>query len=90
MPLDAYFGSLEKEAPRRWYGSVVEANGLTISSDGPVGSVGDGCRIVNAGGQEYDAEVIGFRGPKLVSMPLESPRGIRLGDKVYASGVAPS
>jgi flagellum-specific ATP synthase len=90
VPLASYFQRLQQVPSARWYGRVVEANAQTISSDGPVCSVGEACEIIDAKGQYHAAEVIGFRGSNLVTMPLASSRGIRFGDRVLTNGEVPS
>jgi flagellum-specific ATP synthase len=44
---------------------------------------------VDADGLAQEAEVIGFRGPHVLAMPLDATRGVRYGDAVRALGVAP-
>jgi len=73
----------------RWRGKVLEALGSTIESAGPLCSVGESCEIVRSTGERHLAEVIGFRGSTVLSMPVESPEGIRFGDWVEASGQRP-
>ncbi|ADV82621.1 FliI/YscN family ATPase [Terriglobus saanensis] len=90
MPLASYFNRLQQLPSARWYGRVVEATAQTISSDGPSCSVGEACEIVDSKGGYHAAEVIGFRGSHLISMPLSSSRGIRFGDRVMTTGEVPS
>jgi len=52
--------------------------------------VGDECEIVTSDGQSYAGEVIGFRGPVMLTMTLQLPRGIRYGDRIVATGGRPS
>jgi flagellum-specific ATP synthase len=73
----------------RWRGRVLEAVGQTIESAGPLCSVGECCEIVDGAGQRHLAEVIGFRGSNVVSMPVESSDGIRYGDPVAGLGMMP-
>jgi flagellum-specific ATP synthase len=73
----------------RWSGRVVEANGQTVESEGPLCSVGECCEIVDSEGQRHRAEVIGFRGRHVLAMPLKATQGIRYGDAVLALGVTP-
>jgi flagellum-specific ATP synthase len=51
--------------------------------------VGESCEICDQSGRTYLAEVIGFRGSNVLSMPIESTEGIRFGDSVSAHGVRP-
>jgi flagellum-specific ATP synthase len=51
--------------------------------------VGECCEIVDQFGHSHLAEVIGFRGSNVLSMPVESTEGIRFGDTVSALGTRP-
>src|ERR1700755_3047849 len=82
--LATYFSRLKQRPAWRWQGRVLEAVGQTIESFGPVSSVGECCEIVDGDGVAQLAEVIGFRGSHVLSMPLGSTEGIRFGDKVLA------
>ena len=87
--LGPYFARLGNGPAWRWSGRVVEANGQTLESEGPLCSVGECCEIRDSAGQRHRAEVIGFRGRHVLSIPLEATRGIRYGDTVLAMGVKP-
>jgi flagellum-specific ATP synthase len=88
--LGAYFAMLERRPAWRWMGRVVQANGQTVESEGPLCSVGECCEVVDAESGRHPGEVIGFRGPNVVSMPLEATQGIQYGDGVQAMGTLPS
>jgi flagellum-specific ATP synthase len=68
---------------------VLESVGQTIESSGPLASVGECCEIYDQSGRGHLAEVIGFRGSNVLSMPVESTEGIRYGNTVEALGVSP-
>jgi flagellum-specific ATP synthase len=87
--LAPYFDQLATRPAWRWHGRVVEANGQTIESEGPLCSVGECCEIVDSDGGRHEAEVIGFRGPHVLAMPLDATQGIRYGDALAALGVVP-
>jgi len=87
--LESYFRRLERRQPWRWRGSVVESVGQTIESSGPPVSVGECCEIEDQAGQLHAAEAIGFRGPHVLSMPVEAAEGIRFGDPVWSVGAIP-
>ena len=87
--LESYFERLEHCRPWRWQGRVLDALGQTIESAGPLASVGECAEIVDHNGGSHAAEVIGFRGSNVLSMPLESAEGIRFGDTVVALGTRP-
>jgi flagellum-specific ATP synthase len=87
--LARYFARLDRGQPWRWRGQVLESVGQTIESSGPLASVGECCEILDQYGRPHAAEVIGFRGSNVLSMPVESTEGIRFGDPVAALGVNP-
>jgi len=87
--LTQYFNRLQRGQPWRWRGKVLESVGQTIESAGPLSSVGECCEIRDQFGRPHMAEVIGFRGSTVLSMPVESTEGIRYGDSVSALGVHP-
>ena len=87
--LSRYFAQLDRHQPWRWQGQVVESIGQTIESAGPPASVGECCEIRDQSGVIHLAEVIGFRGAHVLSMPVETAEGIRFGDAVSALGVHP-
>jgi flagellum-specific ATP synthase len=51
--------------------------------------VGECCQIRDQFGRPHLAEVIGFRGSNVLSMPVETTEGIRFGDPVSALGIHP-
>ena len=87
--LDRYFARLHRGQPWQWHGQVVESVGQTVESTGPLASVGECCEISDRFGNTHPAEVIGFRGLNILSMPLESTEGIQFGNAVSARGVRP-
>jgi len=89
ISLASYMRRLGQRPAWRWSGRVVEANGQTVESEGPLCSVGECCEIVDGEGERHRAEVIGFRGRHVLAMPLKETRGIRYGDAVLAMGVTP-
>ena len=88
--LEPYFAMLESRPAWKWIGRVVQATGQTVESEGPLCSVGESCEMVDREGARHAAEVIGFRGTNVVSMPLDATRGIQYGDGVQALGSMPS
>jgi flagellum-specific ATP synthase len=87
--LESYFARLKRGQPWRWRGQVLESVGQTIESEGPPASVGECCEIQDQAGHAHLAEVIGFRGSNVLSMPVETSEGIRLGDPVWSLGIRP-
>lgn len=88
--LECYFARLKRGQPWRWRGQVVESVGQTIESTGPPASVGECCEIQDRAGHVHLAEVIGFRGSNVLSMPVETTEGIRFGDPVWSLGTRPA
>lgn len=70
-----------------YVGKVVQVIGLVIESEGPLASVGELCRI-EGGGTSRDilCEVVGFRGERVLLMPLGETHHIRPGSRVRAMG----
>lgn len=81
-PLGKYLGCLQEIEPTIWRGQVAELVGLLVESNGPGGAVGDICEIQTANGGQKKAQVVGFRGGRLLLMPMEETEGIQLGDRV--------
>jgi flagellum-specific ATP synthase len=73
---------VEQLNPVRGLGKVVDCIGLVIESDGPAFSIGDLCEIKSSDDEGRLAQVIGFRGERVLRMPLEEPQGLRPGDVV--------
>jgi flagellum-specific ATP synthase len=86
VQLTRYFARLDRGQPWRWRGRVLESVGQTIESVGPLASVGECCEITDQFGHPHLAEVIGFRGSNVLSMPVGTTEGIRFGDQVAALG----
>ncbi len=84
MNLQSYFDKLGRIEPQRWMGSVTELIGLIVESNGPAAAIGDFCEIATAGGRHVRTQVIGFRGGRVLSMPLEETDGLQLGDVITA------
>ncbi|MGI4828524.1 MAG: FliI/YscN family ATPase, partial [Janthinobacterium lividum] len=89
-PLAPYFHQLRQTASLRWSGRVLQVVGNLVESEGPLCSVGDACTILMANGQTYTGEVVGFRGPVMLTMTLQLPRGVQYGDRIEAVGSRPS
>lgn len=71
-------------------GRVVRAVGLAVESLGPRVAVGEECRLENAEGVLLSlAEVVGFEGQRIYTMPVDPVRGLRRGDRVVATGRHP-
>jgi flagellum-specific ATP synthase len=87
--VDVLDGYLRRQYAWRWAGNVLDAAGQSMECAGPLCSIGDCCEIVDVTGRRYAGEVIGFRGQRVLAMPLEGIEGIRHGDTVVGLGRAP-
>lgn len=88
--LDSYLEQVESMGGLRWRGKVTRATGQLVESEGPFCSVGECCEITDGVGNVYEGEVVGFRGPTVLSMTLAKVIGIRYGDLITTRGVHPS
>ncbi|MGH9328281.1 MAG: FliI/YscN family ATPase [Terriglobia bacterium] len=88
--LENYLNHLEHRSTMRWWGRVTRATGQLVESEGPFCAVGECCKILDGKGHIYDGEVVGFRGPTVLSMVLERVEGVRYGDRITTWGVLPS
>src|SRR5882724_715164 len=83
---EKYFHALADCEPIHLTGTVKQAVGLVIESNGPPVSIGELCEIESDHGILMPVEVIGFRDQVALSMPLGELKGVKLGDRVIASG----
>jgi flagellum-specific ATP synthase len=71
----------------RFFGKIEKVVGMMIESIGPECRTGDLCRIFDQDAQNYImAEVVGFRGNRVLLMPYEEPEGISYGNIVEPTG----
>jgi flagellum-specific ATP synthase len=83
--IQKYCCKLDGCNPIRTYGKVTNVVGLVVEAVGPVIQIGTLCDIWPKGGSErIAAEVLGFRGNRVLLMPLEDLRGIGPGCRVEA------
>jgi len=85
-----YFRSVADRSTTRWTGRVVKAIGHLVESEGPCSALGESCEIVDSNGIAWAGEIVGFRGPIVLSMPLSPPDNIRYGDTIVCRGERPS
>lgn len=77
LDLDKYLERIGASRPVRVYGKIVDVVGLTIEASGPPMSVGDFCHVHARGdGRRIPVEVVGFRGSRILLMPLGDTHGI--------------
>jgi flagellum-specific ATP synthase len=88
--LTPYLHHLESGSTLRWRGRLNQVVGNLMESEGPFGFVGESCEIETADGRSYAGEIIGFRGSTVLSMAVDHPQGVRLGDSIVAWGARPS
>ena len=88
--LAPYLQDLETGSTLRWRGQLSQVVGNLMESEGPFGFVGESCEIETSDGRSYAGEIIGFRGSTVLSMAVDPPQGVRLGDSIVAWGARPS
>jgi flagellum-specific ATP synthase len=88
--LAPFFAQVDSAASLRWCGRINQVVGPLVESEGPFCSVGEVCEITDSNGRVLPGEIVGFRDQTVLSMPLESPRGIRYGDRVTTWGKRPT
>lgn len=82
-----YQKRLSAVVPVRYTGRVDHVAGLVIESNGPSVPIGDLCYVhINNGHKPMPAEVVGFKGKKILLMPIGELDRIGPGTKVTASG----
>jgi flagellum-specific ATP synthase len=72
------------------YGRVAQAVGLVIEGYGPISSIGEVCEIRSGDEAGIVAEVVGFRGERVLMMPLGDVRGIGPGSRLIPQGTPAS
>ncbi|MBC3804817.1 flagellar protein export ATPase FliI [Acetobacterium fimetarium] len=70
-----------------YFGKIEKVVGMMIESVGPECSIGDLCKIFDSNAENFIlAEVVGFRGNKVLLMPYEEADGISFGNIVEPTG----
>lgn len=82
-------GYLRRHPAWRWTGKIMSAAGQSMECEGPTCRIGDCCEMVDAAGRRFSGEVIGFRGDRVLAMPLDGIEGLRQGDTVIGLGCPP-
>ncbi len=88
VPIPAFAPSVRAAEDARLlkiHGRVTQVVGLVVEANGPNARVGDLCTI-EAGQTAIRAEVVGFRGDRVLLMPLGELSGVRAGCIVRGSG----
>jgi flagellar biosynthesis/type III secretory pathway ATPase len=82
LDLSPYFEDLESYDLLHWVGHVCEMVGLLIESEGPAAALGDFVEIETSAGNRIRCQVVGFRDGRVLSLPLDEPVGLQLGNRV--------
>lgn len=78
---------IEHVEPIEISGRVAQAVGIVVEGYGPMTTVGELCRITReACGGPIAAEVVGFRGDRVLLMPLGDMQGIGPGSRITMTG----
>jgi flagellum-specific ATP synthase len=78
---------IEETDPLAVSGRVAQAVGIVIEGYGPMTSVGELCDVTREDGEEIvPAEVVGFRGDRVLLMPLGEMRGIGPSSRLLMKG----
>ena len=79
-PLARHFDLVKRLDPIRVEGRVAQIVGLVVESDGPAARMGEVCLITGDPNlPPIAAEVVGFRGDRLLLMPLGEMTGVMPG-----------
>jgi flagellum-specific ATP synthase len=84
MDVNKYLRKMRNADTFRQFGKIDQVVGMMIESNGPECKIGDLCRIYDDRRLKsyIGAEVVGFRGNKVLLMPYEEPEGISGGNLV--------
>lgn len=77
-------GKIENGSPFPVVGKVVQSVGMLLESSGPPAAVGDLCGVEASCGRLVEAEVVGFKGRRLLLMPLQNVGGIKPNSPVHS------
>lgn len=84
---DKYTNAVSSTDPIKFTGNVVRVHGMLIESEGPVAVVGELCQIITDDNEKgLKAEVVGLNGKIVQLMSFTDVQGVKVGDKVIASG----
>jgi flagellum-specific ATP synthase len=88
IDLSAYHRAVDYTPTVKMHGKVVNVVGLAIESEGPTCKMGELCYIhtKDPEAKPIEAEVVGFKGNRVVVMPLGDVSGIGPGCEVRATG----
>ncbi|WP_066321082.1 flagellar protein export ATPase FliI [Bacillus sp. FJAT-29814] len=87
LKIERYLQTLQTINPIKFNGKVTQVIGLTIESQGPDVKLGDVCLIYpSSSEQPLEAEVVGFKGNRVLLMPLGELVSIGPGCEVVSTG----
>lgn len=87
LHIEPYLEAMKHIDPVRYNGRVSQVIGLTVESEGPDARIGDVCHIYPSHSKEpVMAEVVGFRGNKVLLMALGELQSIGPGCEVVSTG----
>ncbi len=76
---------IENEDLIKIYGKVTNVAGIVIEGIGPGVSIGSVCSIVNENNEVIQAEVVGFKGNRILLMPFTDIKGLTPNCLIYAA-----
>ncbi len=87
IDVNSFLAAIRETESIRLTGRVADTVGLIIESRGPAVSVGESC-LIDAGSpaRRIRAEVVGFRGDRVLLMALDDTAGVAPGSRVEALG----
>ncbi len=83
--LDKIENILNEDDFLKIYGRVTNVTGIVIEGVGPGVSIGSVCAIINERDEAVYAEVVGFKGNKVLLMPFTDIKGLTPNCLIYAS-----
>ncbi|MCJ7751026.1 MAG: flagellum-specific ATP synthase FliI, partial [Armatimonadetes bacterium] len=87
MDLGRYQEAIRRTDALRLNGRVAQVVGVLVESVGPASRIGEVCRISTGRNRPpIPAEVVGFRGNRVLLMPLSGMGDIAHGNEVLATG----
>jgi flagellum-specific ATP synthase len=86
LRVQRYEQVIQRTVLAKSYGRVMQVVGLTIESRGPSARIGDVCLIHLPDEARVACEVVGFRGDRVLLMPLSDVAGLAAGCPVEATG----
>ena len=82
--LRALSAQVENSPTVRCSGVVTEVVGAIVESEGPAVALGDVCEVETGDADWIRVQVVGFRGNRVLSMPLDEPGPLQPGRRIVA------